>query len=125
MRYIAQSYKELGDYESSKLWFLKAIKEAPYLREGYIELAIQFYEEVDWLGVDFMIEKALEIKERPLVYMTDPKAWDYTSYDLGAISQYHLRNYEKGLVYAQKALNNHPTDERLKQNYQLISSKLN
>ena len=125
MRYLAQSYKELGDYESSKLWFLKAIKEAPYLREVYIELAIQFYEEVDWLGVDFMIEKALEIKERPLVYMTDPKSWDYTFYDLGAISQYHLRNYEKGLVYAQKALNNHPTDERLKQNYQLIASKLN
>lgn len=125
MRYIAQSYKELGDYESSKLWFLKAIKEAPYLRKGYIELAIQFYEEADWLGVDFMIEKALEIKERPLVYMTDPKAWDYTSYDLGAISQYHLRNYEKGLVYAQKALNNYPTDKRLKQNYQLIASKLN
>ena len=72
-----------------------------------------------------MIEKALEIKERPLVYMTDPKSWDYTSYDLGAISQYYLRNYEKGLVYAQKALNNYPTDKRLKQNYQLIASKLN
>ncbi len=125
MRYIAQSYKGLGDYESSKLWFFKAIKEAPYLREGYIELAIQFYEESDWLGVAFMIEKALEIKERPLVYMTDPKAWDYTPYDLGAISQYHLRNYEKALIYAQRALNNRPNDARLQQNYQFIAMKLN
>ncbi len=124
MRYIAKSYKGLDDDENAKLWLFKAIKEAPYLREGYIELAMQFYQENDWLGVAFMIEKALEIKERPLVYMTEPKAWDYTPYDLGAISQYQLGNYEKALIYAQKALSYRPTDERLQRNYEVIAMQL-
>ena len=124
MRYIAKSYKGLDDDEHAKLWLFKAIKETPYLREGYIELAMQFYQENDWLGVAFMIEKALEIKERPLVYMTEPKAWDYTPYDLGAISQYQLGNYEKALIYAQKALSYRPTDERLQRNYEVIAMQL-
>ncbi len=124
MRYIAKSYAALKEPEMAKTWFFKAIKEAPYLREGYIQLALQFYKESDWFGVAYAVENALKIKERPLSYITDPSSWDATPYDLGAISQYYLGNYEQALIYAQLALNCAPQNKRLKANYELIAKAL-
>lgn len=85
---------------------------------------MQFYKESDWFGVSYAIEKALQIKDRPLSYITDPSSWDATPYDLGAISQYYLGNYEQALIYAQRALNCSPKNKRLQANYELIAKEL-
>ena len=44
MRFIARSYKNLGRVEESRMWYDKAINEAPYLRDPYVERAILEYE---------------------------------------------------------------------------------
>ena len=43
MRYIARAYKNLNRIEESRMWLDKAIKEAPYLRDAYVERAILEY----------------------------------------------------------------------------------
>ena len=44
MRFIARSYKNLGRIEESRMWLDKAISEAPYLRDPWIEKGILEYE---------------------------------------------------------------------------------
>ena len=43
MRFIARSYMNLGRYDEAKLWLEKAVDEAPYLREPYVEMALLQY----------------------------------------------------------------------------------
>ena len=45
MRFIARDYIELGRIEEARMWLNKAIKEAPYLRDPYIEMALLEYRE--------------------------------------------------------------------------------
>ncbi len=124
MRFIARSYKEKGNYQEAKSWLYKAIAEAPYLREPYVEMAQLAYEEEDWPGVYHMVEEALKIKEQPLTYINEAFAWDSTIYDLGSISCYHIGLLEKSLELAKIALEQSPNDERLKFNVEIIKTKI-
>lgn len=120
MRYIARSYKAKNDLGSSKNWYYRAIAEASYLREGYMELAQLFYEQEEWSGCYFMVQEALKIKERSEVYMNEAEAWGVAPYDLGAISGYYLGLFKESLRFAQKAIEIVPDDFRLQHNYNLI-----
>jgi hypothetical protein len=60
--------------------------------------------------------KALEIKEKPLQYLNDPKAWGSLPYDLAALAAHHLGYKEEALTFGQEALNLSPTDSRLQKN---------
>ena len=44
MRFIARSYTHLKRYDEAKMWLDKAIEEAPYLRDPYVERAMLEYE---------------------------------------------------------------------------------
>ena len=48
MRFIARCYKNLNRYFESEMWLLKAVEEAPYLRDPYIELALLYYGNNEW-----------------------------------------------------------------------------
>lgn len=124
MRFIARAYKEKKDYSNSKSWLYKAIAETPYLREPYVEMAKLSYLEEDWACVYHMVNDGLKIKERPLTYINEPFCWDYTIYDLGAISAYNLGLLDASLVFAKQALDMAPNNERLKNNFELIVSKI-
>ena len=43
MRFIARSYQELKKYDEARMWLNKAIDEAPYLRDAYVEMAMLEY----------------------------------------------------------------------------------
>lgn len=120
MRYIARSYKALGNLKEAESWLYRAIAEAPYLREGYVEAAQLFYEEGDYAGVYHMVEEALKITERPKTYINEAFSWDYTVYDLGALGCFGLGLYEKALEFAEEALKISPDDERLQKNAEII-----
>lgn len=79
MRYIAKSYAHKGDFHSARRYFLRAIAEAPHLREGYIDLATTLYEREDWPGVLYFTACALEITERPATYICEAAAWGGTA----------------------------------------------
>ena len=123
MRFIARSYFALKRYDEARMWLDKAMKEAPYLRDPYIERAFLEYELNNWEDVKKYVLKALEIKEHPKTYINEIFSWDSTPYDILSIAFYHLKNYHESLKYAYKALelNN---DERIKKNIELVKLKL-
>ena len=125
MRFIARCYKELKRYEETKMWLDKAINEAPYLRDAYIERALLEYELENWKNVELYCNKALEIKTHPKTYINEIFSWNHTVYDLLSLSYFHQKNFEKALENVNKALSLSPNDERLIKNKHIIEEHKN
>ena len=125
MRFIARCYQNLNRLEEAKMWLNKAINEAPYLRDPYIELALLNYKEKDYKNVEKNCLKALEIKNHQKTYINEIFSWDSTPYDLLSISEYYLGEFSESLKNAKKALELNPKDKRIKNNIKIIEEKLN
>ena len=123
MRFIARSYTHLKRYDEAKMWLEKAINEAPYLRDPYIEMALLCYQLHEYQKVVLYVEKALTISHHPKSYINEPFSYNEVPYDLLAISYYYLNDYEKSYQNALLAVNKKPNDERLKNNLKLIKQK--
>lgn len=123
MRFIAKSYLEKGSTREARSWLFKAIAECPTVREPYLQMAKLGYIEHDWPLVYLMVEKGLGISERTGSYLAESESWGYGFYDYGAIACYHLKLYDRSYEYAQIAYNMEPSNERLKQNLELIKKQ--
>lgn len=124
MRFIARSYKEKNDFRKSKIWYSKAIKEAPYLRDAYVERALLAYEEDNYKDIEKYCLKALQINSHQKVYINETFSWDNTIYDLLSISYYYQKNYLLSLYFLDIAITMNPTDKRLLNNKTLIKEKV-
>ena len=124
MRYISRCYKAKNDLYNAKIWLYKAIAESPYLREPYVEMAKVAYLENNYPLLYSMVNETLNIKEKPLSYINEPFCWDYTIYDLGAISAYNLGIKEKALEFSKIAYEMSPNIKRLKSNYDIIKKEI-
>ena len=123
MRFIARSYKNLKRYEEAKMWLYKAIEEAPYLRDPYVELALLLFELEDYKNTVYYCNEALKIKKHPKTYINEPFSFDSTIYDILSISYYYLNNKEKAIEYIDKAIEMN-NDERLKNNKKIFEKEL-
>ena len=120
MRFIARSYHALGNEEECEKWYLKSIDEAPYLREGYVELAYFYYEnENNHKAYDYL-KKALNIKVKSNSYINEQFAWNSFIYDLLSICAYNLEYYEEALINVKKALELDKNNLRLQLNLEEI-----
>ena len=120
MRFIARSYKAKKDINLSKKWYEKAINEAPYLRESYIELGYLYYEEKDFLNAYYYLKRALEIKIKSDSYINEEFAWNSFVYDVLSICAFNLKLYDEALEYVKIALNMDKNNLRLKLNLEEI-----
>ena len=120
MRYIAKSYVRKGDVLSARRYFLRAIAEAPHLREGYMDLATVLYEQENWPGVLYFTACALEITARPDTYICEAAAWGPLPHDLRAIAFHRLGQIPLALQEAEAALALAPSDPRLQGNAALL-----
>ena len=125
MRFISRCYQALNRYDEAKMWLDKAINEAPYLRDPYIEKAKLEYSLQNWKEVERLCLEALKIKSHAKTYINEMFSWDYTPYDLLAISYYYQGLYEISLFYSKLALDMEPDNERLIDNYKVIQEKYN
>ena len=125
MRFIGRCYKNLKRYDEARMWLDKAINEAPYLRDPYMEKAILEYDLSNYEDVKKYCQLALNIKEHKKTYINELFSWNNTVYDLLSVSFYYLGEYDKALKYVKKALEMSPDDERLKNNLKLIIDKCN
>lgn len=123
MRFIARCYKNLNRFEEARMWLDKAIQEAPYLRDPYMERALLEYQLENWKEVEVYCLKALEIKEHQKNYINEVFSWNYTVYDLLSLSYYYQGKKKEAIQYIKIALKMDPSNERLQQNYQLMSQK--
>jgi len=124
MRFIARCYSNLFRYEEARMWLDKAIKEAPYLRDPFVERALLEYKLFNWIDVEKYCNQALEIKTHIKSYINEPFSWDYTVYDLLSLSYYYQEKYDDALYYVDVALKMKPEDERLIKNKELIQEKI-
>ena len=124
MRYIARCLRQLGRDEEAALWLHRAVAEAPYLREPYLEFADLLYAQQNWYGVIFMVNRALTITERPRTYICEPFAWGSYPYDLLSLAYDRTGQTQRALSCAEKALSLTPQDRRLQKNCALLRVKL-
>lgn len=124
MRFIARAYKNLKRYDESKMWLDKAIEEAPYLRDAYVERAILEYELKNYSGIEKYCLEALKIDNHTKSYINEPFSWDHTIYDLLSISTFYQGRIKESLEYVNRALEISPRDERLQKNKDLINNEL-
>ena len=124
MRFIARSYKYLKRYDESKMWLDKAIIEAPYLRDAYVERAILEYELKNYSEIERYSKEAFKITNHTKNYINEPFSWDHTIYDLLSLSTFYQGRIKESLDYVNKALEMSPDNERLLKNKNIISDKL-
>lgn len=124
MRYIARACVGKGETDAARDWYLRAIAEAPHLREGYLELAQLLYEQAQWEGVLYFTGCALAITQRPRSYISEARSWGSLPHDLRSIAFYHTGRPEQALREAKKARALQPGDERLCRNVQVLEREL-
>lgn len=112
----SESCRYLYKITKETYWLSRAIEESPGRREPRVDLAKHYYEYQEWWPCLRTAISALEIKERPLEYLTDEQSWGYLPHDLAAIASYRLGLYSEAIYHGEKALQIEPEDERLKAN---------
>lgn len=122
MRFISRCYKNLNRYDEAEMWLLKAIKEAPYLRDPYTELAMLYYTLEDYNNVCKYGKKALKIKSKTKTYINEVFSYDETLYDLLSIAYFNLNYYKDAVKSAKLALKINPNNERIKNNLKIFES---
>lgn len=121
MRYIAKSYAMKGEPGAARDWYLRAIAEAPHLREPYMDLAFLLYDMEEWDGVLYFTGCALAITHRPRTYICEADAWGSLPHDLRAMAYYHTARPVQALAEARKALALEPGNARLQHNASVLS----
>jgi len=125
MRFIARSYINLGRYDEARIWLNKAIKEAPYLRDPYVEMAFLEYKLNNNYEVIINCLKALNIKDKKRSYINEIFCYDNTIDDLLSVSYYNLGLYDESIFYLDRAIKYNPNDKRLIANKEYIIKKNN
>lgn len=125
MRYIGRSYFNLGKMDEAREWYMRAINEAPYLRDGYVEMAIFSYHMEDYLAVINNLILAKTIKEHEKTYINEMFSWDYTIDNLLSVSFYNLGLYEEALFFIDKAIMVDKNNQMLQDNREIIYRVMN
>ena len=124
MRFIGRCYRQLGRDDLAAVWFLRAIAEAPHLREPYVDCAALLYDSQNWPGLVYMANCALAISERPATYITEAYAWGALPWDYLSIGLWHLGQAKEAAEAARKALTFAPQDTRLQNNLAIFERSL-
>ncbi len=125
MRFIARDYQELGRIDEARMWLKKAIDEAPYLRDPYVEMALLEYKENNLKEVKEYCFKALKITTHEKTYINEISSWDHTIYDLLSICYFYENRINDAIYYIDKALEISPNNERLLKNKEVFFEYFN
>lgn len=120
MRFIARAYTALNRYDEARMWLDKAMQEAPYLRDAYVERALLEYQFENYSDVIQYCNQALAIEIHQKTYINEVFSWDNTIYDLLSIAYYYTGNKEEALKNVEIAIKMDATDERLQENRKLM-----
>jgi tetratricopeptide (TPR) repeat protein len=123
MRLMGSAYRHLGDNAQAQAWLQKACRKAPGTREPWIELADLAIATKQWdLAID-SVSKALEIKDKALVYTMDPSVWGARPHDLMALACFYAGEYEKAEKHGEIACELEPMNARYKTNLDWYKQK--
>lgn len=122
MRFLSRCYLRKGDIRQAWRWALRAIGEAPELREAWVQAQEVAYQTEDWAAAFYYGSKAVSITERPDIYINEGRAWGAYPWDMLAITNWKLGLLHAATLAAEKALELEPGNERLRSNVALLRS---
>jgi len=111
----AQSYRYLYKITKNPAYLAEACR-IYVSREVLVDMAMHHYEQLEWKGCFRMARRALNIKERPLVYFTETDAWGPKAHDLAGIAAFNLGLLHEARWHGMEALKLSPYDTRLVDN---------
>ena len=123
MRFISRCYINLNRFDEAKMWLNKAINEAPYLRDPFVEMALLEYRLGNYNLVKKYANEALKLDKNTKSYINEPFSFDHTIYDLLSLSYYYEKDYNLALENVNKALEISPNNKRLKENKKIFERK--
>jgi len=115
-RLLGKAHGELGDPWQSEKYYQLAAGEAPGTREPWCELALLYYRQHRWPDCYAAAMRALEIKDKQLVYTCDPAVWGHWAHDLASISAWNMGMKDVAREQAKIAVELSPDDGRLRAN---------
>ena len=119
-RFLARDYYAKGYLEETEFWYKRAIEEAPYLREAYVELG-SFYELINRYDLAYpVLISALNIKEKSKSYINEEFAWNDSFYDLLSLSAFYTGHYKEAVEYLKHAIELNPKETRYQKNLELM-----
>ena len=122
MRFIARCYSNMDRLDEASLWYQKAIEEAPYLRDGYVEYAMLKYRMGKCDEVIYYLVRALKIKNHEKTYINEVFSYDYTIDNLLACAYYYLGMNDIALFFIDRALKYDKENEMLINNKKIIKN---
>jgi tetratricopeptide (TPR) repeat protein len=115
-RVMGRCYTELSNPSKAFSAFMMAAVEAPGTREPWVELSLLMYTQARWAECYGFALKALDIRDREMVYTVDPEVWGAKPHDLAAISAWNMGMVAEAVKHGEQAVLLAPTDERMKVN---------
>ena len=125
MRFIARCYKNLQRFDEAHMWLTKAINEAPYLRDPYVEMALLYYSLEDYPKVIEFAQKALDISYNPKTYINEVFSYDESLNDILSIAYFYTNDIDNAIKNAEAALKINPNNERINENLTIFQNKKN
>lgn len=123
MRFISRCYINLNRFDEAKMWLDKAINEAPYLRDPYVEMALLEYRLKNYDLVKKYCLEALKLDKNIKSYINEPFSYNHTIYDLLSLCYYYEGNLNLAIENINKAIELSPDNERLKTNKKIFEEK--
>lgn len=123
MRYIARCYAHKNMLDESLIWYYKAICEAPYIREPYVELSKYLLDKEDYEGAVYFAKQSLKITDKQMTYISENSYYKETPYDILSVAYYALLKYEEAYNAVQIAHKLAPNDKRISENLRLVKEK--
>lgn len=124
MRFIGRCYFNLGRVDEAKIWYDKAIQEAPHLRDGYVEKAILEFNDQSYIETINLLIQAKTIKDHLKTYINETFSWDYTIDNLLSVCYFNLGLLDESLYYINKALEYDKDNPMLQNNKNLILEEI-
>lgn len=116
MRFLSRCYLAKGDRREAMRWALRAIAEAPDLREPWVQAEEVAYAMEDWEGVRYFGWCAVRIESKSGTYINEDKAWGAYPWDAMAYAYFKLGETKQAEQATLRALAEDPNNERLLRN---------
>ena len=116
LRFISRCYLAKGEWREALSWALRAVAEAPELREPWVQAEEAAYVGGDWDAVVFFGRRAVSITRKSGSYINEEKAWGAYPWDAMAYALYQLGDTAGAAAATEQALRLNPGNERLRGN---------
>ena len=116
MRFISRCHLAKGDQPEAMRWALRAVAEAPELRESWVQAEEAAYAGEDWPAAAFFGGKAVAVTKKSGCYINEERAWGAYPWDAMAYALYRLGDLEGAAAATERALELEPGNERLRGN---------